>query len=263
MLELYAPSPSLIHRWDARVKVIFTLVFILFLSLTPYRAWSTYILFLAIILSAALVSHLTVGFMVKRTLPALPFLLAAIPLIFSGSYPRVSVSIFSGFQVFYSPAGCEQFVSIALKSLISIQAAILLTATTRFPDILAALKALKIPWLFLEIIQLMWRYLFVIREEANSLLRARSSRNASGAGSSRNGGILLWKAQVTGGMAGSLFLRSIERSDRIYAAMLSRGYNGLPPMMDDLPLSAGDRKTLVMGFIWLSLIWVLGLLTGG
>ena len=42
----------------------------------------------------------------------------------------------------------------------------------------------------------------------------------------KTGGTLAWRAKVTGGMAGSLFLRSIERGDRIHAAMASRGYDG-------------------------------------
>ena len=73
----------------------------------------------------------------------------------------------------------------------------------------------------------MWRYLFVLADETLRLMRARSARSGdSGLPGLKKGGSVLWRARVTGGMAGSMFLRALERSDRIYMAMLSRGYDG-------------------------------------
>ncbi len=54
--------------------------------------------------------------------------------------------------------------------------------------------------------------------------RARASRSASLTG--RGGGSIAWRARVSGAMVGSLFLRSYERSERIYAAMQARGFEG-------------------------------------
>lgn len=263
MRELYTHGRSLIHQLDARVKLIFTLAFVLFLSLTPHQAWPAYALFLALVLSAALLSRLGIGFVLKRALLAVPFVLAALPLVFTGPPPYASIPFFSQAAIAYSPEGVARFVSIALKSWISVQAAILLAATTRFPDLLLALKQLHLPRLFVAIIGLMWRYLFVISEEVSRMIRARSSRSAAAPGSRASGGTIFWRARVTGGMAGSLFLRSIERSDRVYAAMLSRGYNGEPLALDATPLAARDRWLLVAGVALLALLWALGFLTGG
>jgi cobalt/nickel transport system permease protein len=261
--ELYANCHSIIHQLDARVKVIFTLAFIIFLSLTPFKAWPAYILFLTLILSVALLSRLGIGFVLMRALLALPFVLSAVPLIFSGPPPYVTVPVSQMFQVSYSPEGFGRFATIALKSWISVQAAILLAATTRFPDLLIAFKQLKVPKLFVAIIGLMWRYLFVISEEVTRMLRARSSRSATAPGTHHAGGTLVWRARVTGGMAGSLFLRSLERSDAVYAAMVSRGYNGELPPSETMILSRKDRRTLILGIWLLALLWVLGLLSGG
>ena len=57
------------------------------------------------------------------------------------------------------------------------------------------------------------------------MLRARAARSATSPGAS-SGGTLLWRARTTGNMVGSLFLRSYERSERIYAAMQARGFDG-------------------------------------
>ena len=57
------------------------------------------------------------------------------------------------------------------------------------------------------------------------MLRARAARSAAIEGA-RGGGSIGWRARTTGGMVGALFLRSYERSERIYAAMQARGFEG-------------------------------------
>lgn len=261
MPELYQDKNSPIHHSDARVKLILTLAFILTLNLTPPGTWAAYILFLALTFSAALLSRLGIGFLLKRALLALPFALAALPLIFTGAQPRHEWVIAPGFVLAYSPAGLERFASIALRSWISVQAAIILAATTRVQDLLAALRQLRLPALFISIIELMWRYLFVLVDEVTRLLRARASRSAA-LPDTHAGGSLRWRATVTGNMAGSLFLRALERSDRVYAAMLSRGYNGQPPAVNSAPLSPSQRSLLLLGVIILALLWLFGFLVG-
>ncbi len=263
MFELYVHRRSWLHAADARVKLILTLVLIIFLNLTSYRAWPGFILFLTATLSVAVLSRLGVGFVLKRALLAAPFVLAAVPLIFTGPPPVQNLTLGPALHISYSPDGLARFAGIAVKSWISVQAAILLAAATRFPDLMVALQELKVPKIFVAIISLMWRYLFVIGEEVNRMLRARSSRSASLPGQRNPGGTLAWRARVTGGMAGSLFLRSIERSDRVYAAMLSRGYNGELHESEVSQLAADDRKLLWVGLVTLAGLFVIGLFSGG
>jgi cobalt/nickel transport system permease protein len=236
------------------VKVIFTLAFIIFLNLTPFNAWPGYILFLTLILTIALFSGLSLQFVLKRSLLAVPFILAAIPLVFTLP-PLTQVTVFEGFQVPFSLTGFGRFASIGIRSWISIQAAIILTATTRFPDLMAALRQLKLPKLFVAIISLMWRYLFVIGEEVSLMMRARAGRCSYLPGL-RAGGTVAWRARVTGGMAGSLMLRSLERSDRVYAAMLSRGYNGDLPDQPVHRLANAELLILCAGLLLLTSLWV-------
>ncbi len=103
--------------------------------------------------------------------------------------------------------------------------AILLTATTPFPDLIHALRHLRLPQPLVATLSFMYRYLFVLSDEATRLLRARRARSATQPGR-KSGGSLLWRARVAGNMVGQLFLRSLERGDRVYQAMLARGYTG-------------------------------------
>jgi cobalt/nickel transport system permease protein len=140
---------------------------------------------------------------------------------------------------------------------------IVFAAATRFADVMAALRKLGIPGLLVSIITLMWRYLFVIIDEVTRLMRARSSRSAAAPAGERSGGSLWWRGRVTGGMAGSLFLRSLERSDRVYAAMLARGYNGELPAENAGALSNKEWLVLGLGLLLLLALFLIGFLSGG
>ena len=58
------------------------------------------------------------------------------------------------------------------------------------------------------------------------MLRARQARSARLPGTGTHGGSIWWRGRVAGSMVGQLFSRSLDRSDRVYQAMLARGYQG-------------------------------------
>jgi len=226
-LDPYVQRSSPVHSLDPRVKLVLVLAFILTVSLTPAHAWPVYILLFSLMLSVEILSDLGLGYVQRRAVLAFPFVLAALPVIFTlqGS-PLFSLSL-GKWTLVASWEGLARFASIAVKSWISVQAAIVLAASTPFPDLLVAMRAIGVPRLMVAIFGLMWRYLFVLVDETLRLLRARAARSGeSELPGTKSGGRLVWRARVTGGMAGSLFLRAYERSDRIYMAMLSRGYDG-------------------------------------
>jgi cobalt/nickel transport system permease protein len=200
--------------------------------------------------------------LLTRSLIAFPFMLAALPLVITGPAPTLPLHLGQRDLLFSIP-GIERFISIAIKMWLSVLAAVLLGATTRFSDLLNALLQLKAPRLLVAVITLMWRYLFVIIEEVTRMQRARSSRSAFTPGTQRAGGSLWWRARVTGGMAGSLFLRALERSDRVYAAMLSRGYTGDLPAGQVFSIPVAEKRLLYPGILILVLLLIIGILTGG
>jgi cobalt/nickel transport system permease protein len=223
--DRYHDHDSFIHRLDPRVKVVVTVVFIVSNALLPDGAWLAFGFAWFFLLFCNLLSKLGYAYTLKRSIIALPFALIAVTVLFSMPGNPLSTFHFLFWDFTITDAGLLRFVSILIRSWLSVQMAILLVAVTRFPDLVHALEHLHVPAILTTIIAFLYRYLFVLTDEVFRLLRARESRSAAAAGSSSGGGVA-WRAKVAGNMAGQLFLRSYERSDRIYNAMLARGYAG-------------------------------------
>jgi cobalt/nickel transport system permease protein len=223
--DRYHESESFLHHLDPRVKVVVTLVFILSNALLPDGAWIAFALSWLFLLLANVLSNLGIGFTFKRSLIALPFALVAMTVLFSMPGKPLASFHFLLWDFTVTDAGLLRFISILIRSWLSVQMAILLVAVARFPDIIHALEHLRVPGILTTIIAFLYRYLFVLADEVFRLMRARESRSAVAAGT-RSGGSVVWRAQIAGHMAGQLFLRSYERSDRVYNAMLARGYAG-------------------------------------
>jgi cobalt/nickel transport system permease protein len=260
-IDQYRHGISSVHQLDARVKLLLTLAYILVASLTPIGAWPAYGLLFALVLAATLVSRLGVSLVQRRALVALPFALAAVTVVFSTDGPVAFTLPLGPWRLEATEPGLVRFLSIVLKSWLSVQMAILLAGTTPFPDLMTAMRALHFPPVLVAIVSFMWRYVFVLADEAMRLSRARSARSAVRPGS-KSGGGLTWRARVVGGMAGNLFLRSYERSERIYQAMVARGYQGelrtlTPPHLHPRDAWIGLAVTLylAMAFIGGVVLW--------
>ena len=169
---------------------------------------------------------------------ALPFMLAALPLVFTRPGDIIATIPIGPITLSISGQGLQEFTTIALKSWVSVQVALLLTFTTPFHDLIDGLRQLRMPRIIVSTISFMYRYLAVLSDEAGRMMRARASRSASL--DDGGGGTVAWRMRVVGGMVGSLFLRSYERSERIYAAIQSRGFQGELRHMHGRPLEAAD-----------------------
>jgi cobalt/nickel transport system permease protein len=231
-LDAYRPGASPVHHLDGRVKLVLAVLFILSAALTPDGAWPIYVLLAALALGVAVASQLGVGFVQRRAAVALPFALAAVTVVFATPGRPLLAWQVLGREVALTDAGLVRFASILLKSWLSVQMAVVLTGSTPFPRLLQAMRSLGMPKVLVATAGFTYRYIFVIGDEARRMMGARAARSGvlgpsgDGAPDGRGGGSVLWRARVTGVMVGSLFLRSIERGERIYDAMLARGYDG-------------------------------------
>jgi cobalt/nickel transport system permease protein len=216
-LDRAVAGDSPLHRADPRLKFVAVVATILSISLLPVGAFAALgIMWLALI-AASTLAGLGPLRLSRGAFIAAPFLLAALPLVFVR--PEDPIGTIGPLTI--SGEGLRIFGTVAAKSWLSVQVALLLTFTTPFHDLVDALRDLRLPRILVAIISFMYRYLAVLGGEAGRMLRARAARSAG-----TSGGSIRWRARVTGQMVGSLFLRSYERSERIYAAMQARGFTG-------------------------------------
>jgi cobalt/nickel transport system permease protein len=211
-----AMTDGLFQRLDPRIRLITAFLLVIGVLSTPEYAWTAYPLMWTLVGSLAVLSRLSIWRLSRQAGVALPFALAAITLLVT----TPGQPLLTAGSLTITDAGLGRFLGIMLKSWLAAQIALLLTQTTPVPDLIVGLRGLGLPETLTAALRLMLRYLLTVRDEAERLLRARAARSGG-----QQRGSLLWRARVTGGMVGSLFLRSYERSERVYAAMLSRGYD--------------------------------------
>jgi cobalt/nickel transport system permease protein len=251
-LDRYIARTSRLHTADARLKFLLTVAFIVAISLLPTGAFVALAIAWSTIVVLSWSAHLGPFRTARSAFFALPFMLAALPLVFTRGAPYLATFDIGPLTLSISEDGMRTFATIALKSWVSVQAALLLAFTTPFHDLVDALRELRLPRVMVAIISFMYRYLGVIGEEVGRMNRARTARSAD-RGDGRAGGSLRWRAGVTGSMVGSLFLRSYERSERIYAAMQARGFDGELRYLPGPPI---PRRALAVAAVALALLVV-------
>jgi cobalt/nickel transport system permease protein len=120
-----------------------------------------------------------------------------------------------------------------------------LTCTTPFALLLEAMRGLCVPKLLVMQLGFLYRYLFVLIDEAMRIRRARDFRGAARAPVGR-------RLRAVGGVIGSLFVRTLERCDRIHAAMRARGYRGEPHSLRRLRFAPADAAVLLVTAAYLA-----------
>lgn len=216
-LDRLSYHDTVVHRLDPRAKVVATLLFVVVVvSFPKYEVLSLLPFFLFPVLIGAL-GGIPAGFIAKKVVAVSPF--AVFVGIFNPLIDPSTVAITPGVAV---SAGWVSFASILLKFALTISAALLLIATTSFPGICRGLRRLGLPALFVSQLLFLYRYLFVLVEEAMRVVRAREIRSFGKGGTG---------VRVFVRIVGTLFLRTVERAERIYGAMLARGFRGEIPSM--------------------------------
>lgn len=210
----YIISP--IHALDARAKIVAALVLVLGVVTTPPLRLIEFALSCALLFAVALIARLPLGRVLTRSAAVLPVagvIALLVPLrAGSGSWSATGAESAGAWLVAWG---------ILSKAWLSACWMLLLAATTRSSDLLTGLRRLRVPDVFVMLLSFIARYVTVLAEQLRSLRVAVASRAPR---LSRR--VLLG---ALGGMSGNLFVRSYERGERVYAAMLSRGYTGVLP----------------------------------
>jgi len=216
-LDRYSELGSFIHKLDPRTKIVTTFIFVLAVVLTPPPLWQAFVLYLAIIATAILISRVPPLYIIKRSLVIIPFVLF-IGIFIPFLRPGDATGSYNIWIWDVSNSGLVILWGVVIKSWLSVICLILLTATTRFTELLNGLEQLYFPKIMIMILSFMYRYIFVLVDEVIRMKQARDSRNF--------GGRQLQWLKTIGNMVGTLFIRSYERGERVYAAMVARGFEG-------------------------------------
>ncbi len=145
--------------------------------------------------------------------------------------------------------GWISFASILLRGLMSVQAIIILVLAFGFEGVCRGMRKLHVPAFLVTQLLMVYRYMSVLLIELLNMRRARESRSY---GNSRMG-LKMW-----GQMTGQLFLRTVNRSERINRAMLARGFTGAMPFYR-LEATGWRMADTMFAVVWISVFLVLRL----
>jgi cobalt/nickel transport system permease protein len=217
----YRPGDSLVHALPAHVKIVAAFAFVFCVVATPRtEAWA-FAGYAALLAVVAAVADVPLSFVARRAVIELPFVVLAVFLPFTGEPDTVILG------VPVSETGLWAAFGLLAKGTLGVATSILLAATTPVPELLLGLQRLHLPDAITQIATLMVRYLAVVTDQARRMRTARLSRGDDPR--------FLWQAGGFARSLGTLFLRSYERGERVYLAMVSRGYQGRLPLGDEQP----------------------------
>ncbi|MCP9944114.1 cobalt ECF transporter T component CbiQ [Streptomyces somaliensis] len=213
----------------AHTKIVAVLGFVLVVVSTPRGAvWAfgAYALLLAAVARAA---RVPAGYLLKRLAIEIPFVAFAFLMPFV--VPGETVAVLG---VPLSVPGLWDAWNVLAKGTLGVAASVLLAATTELRDLLLGLRRLRLPPALVQIASFMIRYGDVITDEMRRMSVARRSRGFEARGV-RHWGVLAKSA-------GALFIRSYERGERVHLAMVSRGYTGTMPVVDEVTATGAQWR---------------------
>ena len=228
---------GLLQRIDARVKVL-TLIGLLVATSLVHHVPVLVVMYLAT-LPLAVASHLSLGFFVKRVWLFIPIFTGVIvlPATFSfitGGRIVVPLGHWFGHRVGLTSQGLRSAALIITRVATSISLVVLLTLTTPWSRLLAALRALHVPKMFVLVVGMAYRYLFHLLESVTDMYTARKARTVGTASNTDEG------RAFVGATAGALFGKAHALSDEVYSAMIARGFTGQARGLDEFRVRSRD-----------------------
>jgi len=233
----YIVSP--IHALDARAKIVAALALVLGVVTTAPLRPIELALFCALLAAAAVIARLPLRRVLRRSLVVIP--VAATIALMAPLQARGGSWNAAGLAAAWSGDGWLIAWGIVSKAWLSAVCMLLLAATTRTAELLGGLRSLGVPSVFVMLLAFIARYVSVLGDQLRSLRIALASRAPH-----LRGRRLL---AAFGSISGNLFVRSYERGERVYAAMLARGYTGTLPVTTAPRVGAAEVLVVVTALL--------------
>jgi len=242
-IDRFAMGDSPVHRLDARAKLLAVLAYTV--VLISYDRYTVCDLAPLAVLPLALLwfARVPLWFALRRVLILSPFIMMLV--LMSPLYDRVPHPVTFGPWHFRISGGWLTAADVALKFAGGVLALTALMCTTPFALLLEALRRLALPQVVVMQLGFLYRYLFVLIDEAQRVRRARDFRGAALAPLGR-------RIAAAGGVIGSLFLRTLNRSQRVHLAMAARGNHGESHSLSQLRFTGTDAVFLLLVGVYLA-----------
>jgi cobalt/nickel transport system permease protein len=169
---------------------------------------------------------LPAGYILKKVLLVSPF--AILVGIFNPVFDRSIIYHIGSIGI---SGGWVSFVSILLRFVLTVTSALALIALTGFNSVCLALEKFRVPKPFIVQLLFLYRYIFVLTEELERMIRARAVRSFSGRAV---------HVRAFASIIGHLLLRTLDRAERVYLAMCCRGFDGHIRIMRSLHIGSKD-----------------------
>lgn len=231
-LEKLAMKNSFVHRLNPLVKIIITLLYIITIISFPVGDISKMAVFFFYPFVMTAVSEIPIKPLFSRLIIAMPF-------SFFGAIANLFILKSTVYTIFNFAVtlGMVSFVSIMIKTFLTVFAALILIATTKFTDIVRQLNIMKMPKILSLQLAMTYRYISVLLNEALTMVLAYNMR------APKQKGI---KMKHMGSFIGQLLLRSFDFAGAVYEAMKMRGFSGVYPGGHKKKLNKNDILFLVI-----------------
>ncbi len=246
-IDRFSRGTTFIHGIDPRAKVLFFLPLVVLINLTPIEWAPVFVGCAGLLVVLTLLARVPILYLAKRLLIVLPFVLVVIfflPFMTEGEV--VGRYEFWGLAVAVTREGLSTALNVLAKAMLCVFTLLLLVSTTRFDHLLRALETLWVPRVILLILSFLYRYLFILIDEVMHMKRARDARSVNPR---------RLQVRAAAGLAGVLFLRTYERAERVYQAMVARGFDGEVRVLQPLRFHWPDFAVLVAGWLLVVLLW--------
>lgn len=217
-LDHYAHVESPVTRRPPAARLVGAVVMAVAAAVLPLGAWPQMAALGALVALLALASRIEPGVFLLRLAAPLAFVvLVSVALLVLA--PGQTVARLGPLRI--TDAGLLRFGSAVGRGAIGLGVAVVLVSTTRFTDLLEALRRLRLPAVVTTSLGLAYRYLYILTDEVDRIRRAARSRNAAGGAAPRR--------RLLMGVTAAALQRSFDRSERVHQAMLARGFTGAMP----------------------------------